>query len=215
MIYGNVPVTREELGEFLIARGGYEKVELLVNKKIIEIEAARRNVTVTEIEVRKPGSKKTSTAWASRKEDFIKHILPRYGKTLYEWTEDVIKPRLLLTKMCRDRVKVTEDDLKRLVREQVRRAAAGEGHLLEQGRPEDRPEAVGRGPQGRRGVRRHRPQQADPNLASSCRAASLPVGKNAYDDTEGEGSHGREGAVQPEGGRDQPAVPDSRPGSCA
>ena len=31
-IYGNVPVTREELGEFLIARGGYEKVELVVNK---------------------------------------------------------------------------------------------------------------------------------------------------------------------------------------
>ena len=47
MIYGNVPVTREELGEFLIARGGYEKVDLLVNKRIIEVEAARRNITVT------------------------------------------------------------------------------------------------------------------------------------------------------------------------
>src|SRR5689334_8146630 len=41
-----VPVTREELGEFLIARGGHEKLDLLVNKKIIQIEAARRNVTV-------------------------------------------------------------------------------------------------------------------------------------------------------------------------
>src|SRR5262245_64445944 len=29
-IYGAEPVTREQLGEFLIARGGYEKVELLV-----------------------------------------------------------------------------------------------------------------------------------------------------------------------------------------
>src|SRR5262245_8762754 len=46
-IYGNVPVTREELGDFLIARGGHEKLELLVNKKIIEIEAAKRGITVT------------------------------------------------------------------------------------------------------------------------------------------------------------------------
>ena len=52
MIYGQVPVTREELGEFLIARGGYEKVDLLVNKKIIEVEAARRNIGVTGVEVR-------------------------------------------------------------------------------------------------------------------------------------------------------------------
>src|SRR5262245_53679868 len=28
-IYGNVPITREELGDFLIARGGHEKLELL------------------------------------------------------------------------------------------------------------------------------------------------------------------------------------------
>src|SRR5262245_57648536 len=50
-IYGIVPVTREDLGEFLIARGGYEKLDLLVNKKIIEVEAARRGVTVTPLEV--------------------------------------------------------------------------------------------------------------------------------------------------------------------
>jgi hypothetical protein len=45
------------------------------------------------------------------KDDFVKHILPRYHKTLYEWTEDVIKPRILLGKMCHDRVKVTEEDI--------------------------------------------------------------------------------------------------------
>ena len=50
-IYGNMPITRAELGEFLIARGGHEKLELLVNKKIIEIEAARRGVNVTIIEI--------------------------------------------------------------------------------------------------------------------------------------------------------------------
>src|SRR5262245_54535338 len=105
-IYGSVPVTREELGDFLIARGGHEKLELLVNKKIIEVEAARRNITVTPIEVR-AGLEEDVRGLGISKDDFVKNILPRYGKTLYEWTEDVIKPRLLLTKMCKDRVKVT------------------------------------------------------------------------------------------------------------
>ena len=50
-IYDTVQVTREELGDFLIDRGGYEKLDLLVNKRIIEVEAARRKVTVTAYEV--------------------------------------------------------------------------------------------------------------------------------------------------------------------
>src|SRR5260370_34641566 len=33
-IHGNIPVTREELGEFLIARQGASKVELLVNRRL-------------------------------------------------------------------------------------------------------------------------------------------------------------------------------------
>lgn len=112
-IYGNVPVTREELGDFLIARGGHEKLELLVNKKIIETEAARRGVTVTPVEIR-AGLEEDLRGLGLSLKDFEKHVLPRYGKSLYEWVEDVIKPRLLLTKMCKDRVKVTEDDLKKL-----------------------------------------------------------------------------------------------------
>lgn len=111
-IYGNVAVTREDLGEFLIARGGHEKLELLVNKKIIQVEAQRRNVTVTWTEV-EAGLNEDLRGMGITLQDFQKHVLPRYNKTLFEWTEDVIKPRILLGKMCRDRVKVTEEDLKR------------------------------------------------------------------------------------------------------
>src|SRR5579872_380407 len=112
-IYGNMPVTREELGDFLINRGGHEKLELLVNKRIIEIEAARRNITITPQEV-------DATLQSDVRElnitidDFVKHVLPRYNKSLYEWTEDVIKPKLLLGKMCHDRVKITEDDIRKV-----------------------------------------------------------------------------------------------------
>jgi hypothetical protein len=111
-IYGSIPVTREDLGEFLIARGGHEKLELLVNKKIIEVEAAKRNITVTWTEV-EAGLNEDLRGMGISLADFEKHILPRYNKSLYEWTEDVIKPRILLGKMCRDRVKVSEEDIKR------------------------------------------------------------------------------------------------------
>jgi len=111
-IYGSIPVTREDLGEFLIARGGYEKLELLVNKKIIEVEASRRKVTVTATEV-EATLNDDLRGMGITLGDFVKHVLPRYNKSLYEWTEDVVKPKILLGKMCRDRVKVTEEDLKR------------------------------------------------------------------------------------------------------
>lgn len=118
-VYGSLPVTREHLGEFLIARGGYEKLELLVNKKVIDLEAARRGITITPQELE--AALKADVAGLPPRNDgqpitvdeFVKHILPLKGKSLYEWNEDVIRPRLLLQKMCRDRVKVTDDDLQK------------------------------------------------------------------------------------------------------
>jgi hypothetical protein len=183
LIYGQIPVTREELGEFLIARGGYEKVELLVNKRIIEVEAARRNIAVTNTEVRAALEEDVRGLGISY-DDFRTKVLPRYNKSLYEWTEDVVKPRLLLTKMCRDQVQVTETDLKRLFdnkfgerrqaklicwNEQDMRAAQKDWDLARKGDVEF--DSVAR-------------RQADPNLAAAA-GLTQPVGRNAYDDTEG------------------------------
>src|SRR5205823_12977323 len=50
----------------------------------------------------------------AKKDEFIQVVLPKYGKTLYEWEQDVIRPRLLLGKMCRDRVRVNENEVRRL-----------------------------------------------------------------------------------------------------
>lgn len=112
MIYDRIPITREDLGEFLIARGGYEKIELLVNRRIIDMEAAKRGVTVTPQEI-EDSLADDLKGLGVQKEDFIKVVLPKYGKTFFEWTEDVIKPRVVLSKMCRDQVKVSDDDLKK------------------------------------------------------------------------------------------------------
>ena len=183
LIYGNIPVTREELGEFLIARGGYEKVDLVVNKKIIEIESAKRGITVTQVEVR-AGLEDDLRGLGISMGDFTKHVLPRYGKTLYEWTEDVIKPRILLGKMCRDQVKITEADMKRLFENKYgekRQAKVicwpkNELKIAQKDWAEARKGEVEFDAIARR--------QGDPNLAGAA-GLTAPVGRNAYDDTEG------------------------------
>jgi len=113
-VYGTTAISTEEFGKFLMDRGGAEKLELFVNKRIIEMEAAKRNITVTKIEIEAALAEDLEGLPGTvTKADFIKVLLPsKYGKTYYEWMEDVIRPRLLLTKMCRDRVKVKEEDLK-------------------------------------------------------------------------------------------------------
>ncbi|MGL4424595.1 MAG: peptidyl-prolyl cis-trans isomerase [Gemmataceae bacterium] len=110
-IYGNVAITRADLAEFLIARGGYDRVEMLVNKMIIETEAQKRGITVTPIEM-EAALGEDLKGINVKKEDFISAVLPKYNKTLFEWMEDVVRPRLLLTKMCKANVKVAEEDLK-------------------------------------------------------------------------------------------------------
>ena len=46
--------------------------------------------------------------------DFVNQILKkRFNKTLYEWREDVVRPKLLMAKLCRDRVKITAEDVQK------------------------------------------------------------------------------------------------------
>ncbi len=110
-LYDTLPVTQAEFGRWLMDRGGADKLETFVNIRIIEVEAARRNISVTKTEM-EAALAKDLEGIATNHNDFVKILLPKYGKSLYEWMEDVIRPRLLLTKMCRDNVKVSDDHLK-------------------------------------------------------------------------------------------------------
>jgi hypothetical protein len=110
-IYDTIPVTREELGEYLIARMGKERLGNLVNKRIIEHVCQQKGIEVTSAEV-EADLAETLKGLAVNRSDFVSKVLKPYNKSLYEWKEDVIKPRLLLTKLCRDRVQATEEDLR-------------------------------------------------------------------------------------------------------
>jgi hypothetical protein len=109
-IYGNIDITREELGEYLIARMGAERLELLINRKIIEKACAEKGITVTPAEVEAALIDDCGKLGIDRKV-FLDQVLKQYKKTLYEWKEDVLRPRLLLGKLCRDRVQVSDEEL--------------------------------------------------------------------------------------------------------
>lgn len=111
-IYDTIPITREDLGEYLIQRYGADKLELLVNKKIIDHECVKKGVEVTAAEV-EAAFDEDCKGLGVTKQVFLEQFLSARKKTLYEWKEDVIRPRIQLTKLCRERVKVDEEDIQK------------------------------------------------------------------------------------------------------
>jgi parvulin-like peptidyl-prolyl isomerase len=109
VIYGNEPITREELGNYLIARYP-DKVELLVNKRIMEHACRQQGIEVSAAEVNASIAEDLKGMGNIPLKDFVKTVLTRYGKTLYEWKEDVVRPKMMMTKLCRGQVQITEDD---------------------------------------------------------------------------------------------------------
>jgi parvulin-like peptidyl-prolyl isomerase len=108
---GSVPVTREELGEFLIARFGTENLELLVNRRIIDRTCQERHIVANDAEV-EAGLDEDLKKLNVDRPHFEKEFLHDYGKNLYSYKEDVIRSRLLLSRLYRERVKVTEEDVR-------------------------------------------------------------------------------------------------------
>jgi len=110
-IYGNVAVTREELGEYLIARFGPEKLQLLVNKKVIEHACRQKGVDVSPVELELALENDCAKLGVS-KDVFLNQVLKERKVSLYEWKEDVLKPQIMLSKLCQDRVQATEEEIR-------------------------------------------------------------------------------------------------------
>lgn len=112
-IHDIIPITREELGEYLIARMGAEKLRTLVNKRIIEHACQQKGIEVTAAEVEVDLAETLKGMQLDQKR-FVEDVLKKhYHTTLYEWKEDVVKPKLLMNKLCRDRVHATEDEIQK------------------------------------------------------------------------------------------------------
>ena len=111
-VYGSTRISREQLGEDLIARFGPDKVLNLVNKLIIERTCQERGVTVTEAEVDVTLAEDLADMKINRRE-FVEKVLREKHKSLYEWREDVLRPKLLMTKLLRQRIVVNDEDVRK------------------------------------------------------------------------------------------------------
>jgi parvulin-like peptidyl-prolyl isomerase len=109
---GRTPITREEFGEFLIARYGAEQIEFLINRRIIDKECQARGISVMPQEIEESLAGDLKKMGSIDLKVFEKDFLGPYNKNVFEWREDVIRPRLLMAKLCRDRVKVEASELK-------------------------------------------------------------------------------------------------------
>lgn len=107
------PVSRQQLGEYLLARKGMDKLDLLINRKIIDMACRQAGVEVNAGEVEAALAEDLKGLNVDRAR-FIQDLLKLYGKNLYEWKEDIIRPKLLLGKLCRQSIQVTEDDINTL-----------------------------------------------------------------------------------------------------
>jgi len=109
----NVPITREELAEELIARKGKQHLELLINRKIIELEAQKEGVTVTAKEIEEDVADVMRGVGAKSPKEFEDKMLRHRNTTYQEYIEDVVRPGILMRKMAEKHVTVTDEDLRK------------------------------------------------------------------------------------------------------
>jgi RNA polymerase sigma factor (sigma-70 family) len=106
-VFGDVTITREELGNYLIRRMTRQQLQAYVNRRILEHAAQKAKVTVTAEELER--------AVAAERKDlgvegpaFEELLRTRVNKSLAEWKEDVVWPRLILEKLSRGKVSASE-----------------------------------------------------------------------------------------------------------
>src|SRR5262249_19199307 len=106
------PISREEFGEYLIRLHGAAKLEAFVNRRIIERACESKKITVTEAEIDEELERDLKQLHVDR-DEFVKNVLKQNGKSMAEWKEEVLRPRLMLSKLVRATLTVTTDDLRK------------------------------------------------------------------------------------------------------
>jgi RNA polymerase sigma factor (sigma-70 family) len=109
----DMPITRQQLADYLIAQYGANKLELLVNKLIIERACLEKGITVSDAEIDAAMQEDMKAMSCSRTEEFETRMKAKFDRSVLEWREDVVKPRVCLTKLARMRVSISEEDIRK------------------------------------------------------------------------------------------------------
>jgi hypothetical protein len=111
-IHGTTPVTREMLGEYLITRFGAEKLELMVNKLIIDDACKARGIDITNAEVNAQFEDDLKGLGGLDRKQFVEGYLKHRHLNLTEYLEDIVKPKLQLARLAAGRVHYTENEVR-------------------------------------------------------------------------------------------------------
>src|SRR5262249_212681 len=110
-IHGNIALTREQFGEYLIDRYGADRLELYVNRLIVERAGKDKGLTIADEEIDGQLNDYIAKFAQSNKKTLVDQMLRPNKVTVCELGNDILWPKLMLTKYCRDRVRVTDEEL--------------------------------------------------------------------------------------------------------
>ncbi len=112
-VVNGVSITRQQLADELIARKGRAQLEALVHRTLIEQTCKGKGITVTDKEVQEELVSEMKAAASANLADFEKSMLSPRRTTLFEYREDVIRPRIMIQKLANSQLQLTDEDLKR------------------------------------------------------------------------------------------------------
>jgi parvulin-like peptidyl-prolyl isomerase len=117
-INGNA-VTIRELAERCIERHGEEVLEGTINRRLIEQVVKKRNLVITEADLDQEIRRAAATTIRPKPdgspdvEGWIKLVTEQQGITLEVYRHDAVWPSVALRKLAAERVRITEEDLKK------------------------------------------------------------------------------------------------------
>jgi len=112
-IFGDVTLTERQFAAHLMRKYGKQELQLFVNKQIIAHAFEKKGLTLSEDDVRAEFDTDLKALGVNR-DQFEKDVLPRYGKTMVEWVDEVVTPRLMLSRLCKTKIPAPgEDELRR------------------------------------------------------------------------------------------------------
>jgi hypothetical protein len=114
VIFGNVPITRDELADHLLSRMSAKQLDGYVNRRIIEQACKKADIIVTNAEVDEYLKKQPKGTLFQP--GFLARLREQH-MTLQQWKEDVVRPQLMLEKLIRSRGPITEKELRRAYEE--------------------------------------------------------------------------------------------------
>jgi len=108
----DMPITRQQLADYLIAQYGADKLEQLVNKLIIEHVCREKGISINEDEIKSAMKEDMKAMACSGPEAYETQLKKQHNRSLAEWREEVAKPSLCLNKLARMRLSVSEEDIR-------------------------------------------------------------------------------------------------------